>query len=360
MRYGIALVGDRVAPRCVFAGSILVVVLRKDGAKTETTAPLDSPGLLDLANVLSEARTDVLVCGGISNGEREFLAGRGMEIIDNVAGSVGEILDALQAGTLRPGFGLAMPGDSPHREPAVRSGPGHAAAESDGHFEPADCLACRDQSCMQGKPCGTATSARAPLGGDQDIGRMLEASLDVSCERERTLCRLSELIYFCLEMQYRRIGVAYCVDLQDATEALVRLLRRFFEVHTVCCKIGGAEVFDPITGTEARGQWPARQVACNPRGQAGVLNRIGTDVNVLVGLCIGTDCVFARCSDAPVTTLFVKDRSLANNPIGAVYSDYYLREAIHAVWSGAGEAVRRTNSGANEKFTERGLWRFRH
>ena len=49
---------------------------------------------------------------------------------------------------------------------------------------------------------------------------------------------------------------------------------------------------------------------------------------MIVGLCMGADCVFTARSEAPVTTLFVKDRSLANNPIGAVYSEYYLRESV--------------------------------
>jgi uncharacterized metal-binding protein len=62
-----------------------------------------------------------------------------------------------------------------------------------------------------------------------------------------------------------------------------------------------------------------------------------TDLNVLVGACMGADCIFSRFSDAPVTTLFVKDRSLANNPIGAVYSDYYLKEAARAVPKGSGQ-----------------------
>ena len=61
-------------------------------------------------------------------------------------------------------------------------------------------------------------------------------------------------------------------------------------------------------------------------GQAALLNALGTDLNVIVGLCVGVDCVFARHSDAPVTTIFVKDKSLANNPIGAVYSHYYLKD----------------------------------
>jgi uncharacterized metal-binding protein len=70
---------------------------------------------------------------------------------------------------------------------------------------------------------------------------------------------------------------------------------------------------------------------CNPQGQAAALNHIGTDINVLVGTCMGADCVFSAASEAPVTTLFVKDKSLANNPIGAVYSDYYLNEAARAL-----------------------------
>jgi uncharacterized metal-binding protein len=54
-------------------------------------------------------------------------------------------------------------------------------------------------------------------------------------------------------------------------------------------------------------------------------------LNVLVGLNLGMDCIFTGASEAPVTTLFVKDRMLANNPVGAIYSDYYLTEiARHA------------------------------
>jgi len=335
MRYGITLVGDRVAPRCVFAESVLVVALRRNVAKTETTLRLGSAGLLDLANALSEAGADVLVCGGISNEERDFLAGRRLDIIDNVAGSVQELLYALQCGTLQTGFGLAGPnGDSP-AEPASHPRPGSPAAAAGDLSEPTDCLACRDHLCLQGAQCATGETPSNLRRVNQEIGRMLEASLDVSFERERTLCRLSELIYFCLEMRYRQIGLAYCVDLLEPAETLARVLRRFFVVHPVCCKIGGAIVSDLTTGSQGlTGNGPDGQVACNPQGQAEVLNRIGTDINVLVGLCIGTDCVFSRFSDAPVTTLFVKDKSLANNPIGAVYSDYYLKEATRAAWAG--------------------------
>jgi len=42
-----------------------------------------------------------------------------------------------------------------------------------------------------------------------------------------------------------------------------------------------------------------------------------------VGLCVGHDMLFTRHSRAPVTTLVVKDRVLAHNPAGALYSGYY-------------------------------------
>jgi uncharacterized metal-binding protein len=68
--------------------------------------------------------------------------------------------------------------------------------------------------------------------------------------------------------------------------------------------------------------------ACDPITQAAVLADAGCELNVVVGLCLGADCVFTGASRVPVTTLFVKDRSLANNPIGALYSEYYLQEAL--------------------------------
>ena len=332
VRYGIALVGDRVAPRCIFAESVLVVDLRRGSARTEDTALLEECGLLDLAKVLSEHRIDVLICGGISHEEREFLTARRVEIVENVAGSIHELLDALQAGVLGPGFGLDTP--------ALPEAPGGATPEEgvQARFGPVDCLACRDVKCLRGERCELVSLAIFSPAVDHKTDRMMEASLDISSEEERTLCRLSELIYFCLEMRYRRIGVAYCVDLQEPAEILVRVLRRFFKVYPVCCKIGGSVAPDPVMGPHAeRGRKLARSVACNPRGQAEVLNRIETDLNVLVGICMGADCIFSRSSDAPATTLFVKDRSLANNPIGAVYSDYYLKEAARAAPPGLGE-----------------------
>lgn len=42
-----------------------------------------------------------------------------------------------------------------------------------------------------------------------------------------------------------------------------------------------------------------------------------TDLNVVFGLYVGHDTLFYQHSDAPRTTMVVKDRALANNPVSA-------------------------------------------
>ena len=59
---------------------------------------------------------------------------------------------------------------------------------------------------------------------------------------------------------------------------------------------------------------------CNPILQAKVLAAQGTDLNILIGLCAGHDTLFLRHSQAPVTVMIVKDRVLAHNPVGALYT----------------------------------------
>jgi len=329
MRYGIPILNGRVAPRCTFAEAVVLVVMQRTEARREDLVALPNRSLAGLADTWSQGRVDTLICGGISRESRDFISARDINIMDNVAGTVDELLAALQAGTLRPGFGL----DSANGQ-SLSAATGGREVDEVGTLMPpydsADCLACTDRVCLSGKPCHLSNVTTQPVP-DELAAQMLEASLDVSGERERTLCRLSELIYFCLEMRYRRIGLAYCEDLREPAEILTRVLRRFFDVFPVSCRIGGVRDIDSTASTRpaAAGEY-RNDVVCNPLGQAAVLNDLGTSLNVMVGICMGADCIFTQASDAPVTTLFVKDRSLANNPIGAVYSDYYLGEAAHA------------------------------
>lgn len=52
----------------------------------------------------------------------------------------------------------------------------------------------------------------------------------------------------------------------------------------------------------------------------------GVELFISCGLCVGHDALFNAACPGPVTTLVVKDRLLAHNPLGAIYSRYWKRK----------------------------------
>jgi uncharacterized metal-binding protein len=66
---------------------------------------------------------------------------------------------------------------------------------------------------------------------------------------------------------------------------------------------------------------------CSPVGQAALLAKVGTQLNVVIGLCVGHDSLFFMHSKAPATVLVAKDRVLGHNPVAALYTShsYYRR-----------------------------------
>lgn len=264
------------------------------------TVKLNGPADDDFIEELAVRGVKRLICGGINKAEKTVAAMRGIEVIDNVSCSLEEAERAVLNETMRPGYGFDS---SEEIKKETTKNP--------------DCVRCSDRKCLRGEECELSATLDSKVPSAEDR-IMLEASFDVSAEEERNLCRLSELIYFALEMEYKKIGVAYCTELREPTEILISVLNRFFETVPVCCKVGGK----PSSGA-------SRKIACNPLAQAEILNAAKTDFNVQVGLCVGADCIFSKRGEAPSTTLFVKDRSLANNPIGALYSEIYLKETLN-------------------------------
>jgi len=341
MRFGIPLLADRVAPRSTIAEAIMLVTLNRSKVTSSEIVPLEGNTWIDILRALIELKVDTMVCGGIDNKSKEALRTQEVSVIDNVACTIDEVIEALEKGKLGPGYGFNRQSDKEtNRNDIINYNNSEISQEVPGTDKRStcdiaissnhDCLSCAERICFKEESCSSAAASRLT-----DIGfltrHILDAATDISSETERTLCRLSELVYFCLEMKYKQIGIAFCMDLLEPTEILAGVLRRFFDVTAVGCKIGGVPIKETYTGEENRKSTRSYEhIACNPLGQAEILNCLGTDLNVIVGLCMGIDCIFTRESQAPVTTLFVKDKSLANNPIGALYSDYYLKEAAGA------------------------------
>jgi uncharacterized metal-binding protein len=308
---------------------VLVVSVKGRRIRNESVVPLNGNTWADLAETLSDQEVEVLVCGGISPTTRDSILSRDVEVVENVAGTRTEVLEALRRGGIRPGFGLG-----PSRRRAARADEGQEDPDPsrlEGRREadrtiPLDCLECRDRRCLQGEACPYL----GPLprsASDPETLKILESAWDVALEEERALCRIAELVYFALEMGYQRIGLAFCEDLREPADILTGVLRRFFQVHAVGCKLRSEPYVDPAGGSgDPHGSPSVGGVPCDPRGVAAILNARNTELNVVVGFCVGADCIFHRNSHAPVTTIFLKDKSLANNPIGAVYSHYYLED----------------------------------
>lgn len=82
-----------------------------------------------------------------------------------------------------------------------------------------------------------------------------------------------------------------------------------------------------VTGIDKEKTVKTGNIMCNPILQAQILNNEETDLNVVIGLCVGHDNLFYKYSEALVTTLVTKDRVLAHNPAGALYQTgtYYSK-----------------------------------
>ena len=140
--------------------------------------------------------------------------------------------------------------------------------------------------------------------------------------------RIIEICEFAQKMGYKRLGLAFCIGLSREAAAASQIFQAHgLEVVSTLCKAGrtlkdliGIEDDDKIfQGTD--------EVMCNPIYQAKLLNHERTELNVLLGLCVGHDSLFFKYAEAPTTVLAVKDRVTGHNPLAAIYlSDSYYRK----------------------------------
>ena len=139
--------------------------------------------------------------------------------------------------------------------------------------------------------------------------------------------RIQEICEFADKIGAKKLGLAFCVGLALEARMVDNILtRQGFQVVSVICKVGcilketiGIKDEEKIfIGTD--------ESACNPILQAKVLNHHGTDLNILLGLCVGHDCLFLKYAEAYNTVLAVKDRVTGHNPLAAVYTSnsYYM------------------------------------
>lgn len=152
------------------------------------------------------------------------------------------------------------------------------------------------------------------------------ASAEVEYEGYCKWTRVQEIMEFARKIGAKRIGIANCIGLINEARIFAKILRaNGFEPLSVICKVAGQRKTSVGIPAECESIGAAM---CNPILQARLLNEAHTDLNVVIGLCVGHDSLFYKYSDAYTTTLVTKDRVTGNNPAAALYTanSYYHKK----------------------------------
>ena len=202
-----------------------------------------------------------------------------------------------------------------------------------------DCsrLGCRSASEDQYPPfCLTTNVDRDLLDETLEIyrndelqGRIARTSACIEGEFYGRLTRVEETIEFIRRMGFKKIGIASCVGLMRETSIFARILKASgIDYFTVGCKVGAVDKTEIGVPNEKKlNGGCGHESMCNPIMQALALNEAHTDLNLIMGLCVGHDSLFIKYSDALVTSVVTKDRVLGHNPCVALYQydKYYKR-----------------------------------
>ena len=142
--------------------------------------------------------------------------------------------------------------------------------------------------------------------------------------------RIREVMEFARLAGFKKLGLAFCVGLRKEAAEVNRIFEsNGFEVASVMCKTGSRpkEELGLLDSEKVRpGQFEGM---CNPVVQALLLNKEQTDLNILLGLCVGHDTIFIKHSKVPITVLAVKDRATGHNPLAAIYAGHYFQSKVN-------------------------------
>lgn len=186
------------------------------------------------------------------------------------------------------------------------------------------CAKCDEKKCYAGKDCAGLHDEMKERLKDPEVNRIMQVAAAIEADHYMKMTRVEETLQFAHGLGVEKIGVAFCLGLPNEARRFCEIAEDAgFKVSSVCCKVCGVDKSDvglkKLWGREV-------EATCNPLAQAEVLNRDETGLNVMIGLCVGHDSLFLKHSTAPATVLVAKDRVLAHNPVGALYSNYYRRK----------------------------------
>ncbi len=141
--------------------------------------------------------------------------------------------------------------------------------------------------------------------------------------------RVREVMEFARLTGDTHLGLAFCVGLRREALTVSKIFEsNGFTVSSAMCKTGARPKEELGLREEDKVRPNQFEAMCNPVAQALLLNKAKTDLNVLLGLCVGHDTLFIKYSSAPITVLAVKDRATGHNPLAAIYAQHYFQSKL--------------------------------
>ena len=199
------------------------------------------------------------------------------------------------------------------------------------------CANCRVYACMEKDKNGGNLPGNCPMRDSEYMNNIMEAYKDPEIKRFYIVTktaripgtapnftpRLIGVINMMKKMGYKKIGLAFCVGFKDEADLYSKILRKHgFEVVSVSCCNCGFNIADHGVPLPKGCDFDA---ACNPLGQAKLMNRENVEFNLVMGLCAGHDSLFMAHADAMSTVIAVKDPATGHTPTMALYlyNNYY-------------------------------------
>ncbi len=190
----------------------------------------------------------------------------------------------------------------------------------------ANCADCKTHACYtKGVNCTGLSTEEATAAYTEEEKAIMKAAAYVEATFYSNITRLEETAEFAKKMGYKKLGMAFCIGLNAEAHYIAKFYRQQgFDFFSVCCKT--CSIAKKELGLKQVNPDIAHEAMCNPKMQARFLAEQGTELFISCGLCVGHDTIFNSNCPGPVTTLVVKDRLLAHNPLGAIYSRYWKKK----------------------------------
>ncbi len=189
-----------------------------------------------------------------------------------------------------------------------------------------NCANCPTHACYtKGVNCTGVPQEEVLAAYTDEEKKIMKAAAYVEGTFYSNICRLQETAEFAKAMGYKKLGMSFCIGLNAEARYIAKyFVKQGFEFYSVCCK--NCSVGKDNLGLKQVHPELKHEAMCNPKMQARFLSEHQVELYISCGLCVGHDAIFNKNCPGPVTNLVVKDRLLAHNPLGAIYSRYWKKK----------------------------------